>query len=142
MRAPYTQLYVHLVWATWDRLPLVTPEVQRTLYQSFRVECQGLNAEIIAVGGMEDHVHLLVRFPTTVSIAKLVQQVKGASSHLITSKTGEAFRWQGGYGAFTVSKALVPRIREYIRDQEKHHREDTFFPALEPPPVGGADSAG
>lgn len=119
MRAPYTQLYLHLVWSTWNRLPLLVPRAQSTAYDSFRAECEQMGAAALAVGGMLDHVHLLVRFPTTVSVAGLVKQVKGASSRLLSlqlADAGRPFKWQGGYGAFTVSRSHVPRVRAYIRD--------------------------
>ena len=136
MRSPYTQLYLHLVWATWDRLPLLTPEVRSTVYRSLEVECEALGAALFAVGGIEDHVHLLVRIPTTVSVATLLKQLKGASSRLAGLATGETFKCQGGYGAFTVSKSLVPRVRAYIENQERHHREGTVYAAAEPPVTG------
>src|SRR5947209_2742512 len=83
LRQPYTQLYIHLVWSTWDRLPLLTPELKATVYVCIQAECHALNTDVIATGGIEDHVHLLVRIPTTISIADLVKQIKGASSHLV-----------------------------------------------------------
>ncbi len=134
MRAPYTQLYLHLVWSTWDRLPLLVPEAQSTAYDSFRAECEQMGAEALAIGGMPDHVHLLVHFPTTISVAGLVKQVKGASSRLLLLRladVGQHFKWQGGYGAFTVSRSHVARVRAYIADQERHHAGGTLQPALE-----------
>lgn len=80
MRQPFTQLYMHLVWATWDRLPLITVPVERLVYPAIRAGCTGLGVEVLELGGIEDHVHLLARIPTTVSIAELAKQVKGASS--------------------------------------------------------------
>ncbi len=65
MRAPYTQLYPHCVWATWDRLPLITPNIEGRLYAAIAAKCLELKCDMIAIGGIEDHVHLLVRFPTT-----------------------------------------------------------------------------
>ena len=133
MRAPYTQLYLHLVWATWNRLPLITPELRGDVYAALQHRCKALNTDVIAIGGMEDHVHLLVRFPTTISVSGLVQQVKGATSHLVTHvvRPDTPFQWQGGYGAFTVSKRGVPTVRDYVLNQERHHREGTVFTPLE-----------
>lgn len=123
MRRPFTQLYVHLVWATWDRLSLITPAVERLVYPAIQAECEKLGAEVLEIGGIEDHVHLLCRIPTTLSIAELAKQVKGASSHLVThrSGTGRSFKWQGGYGTFTVSRSGVPQVRSYIQRQREHH---------------------
>ncbi len=126
MREPFTQLYIHLVWATWDRLPLLTPELRETVYACIQAECRGMKVEVLALGGTADHVHLLVRLPTTITIALLVKQVKGASSHLTTQRLHPTygFKWQGAYAAFTVSKSEVPLIRAHILRQEEHHRED------------------
>ncbi|MBF8285961.1 MAG: transposase IS200-family protein, partial [Anaerolineales bacterium] len=84
MRAPFTQLYLHCVWATWDRLPLLTPKIEQVVYASILDKCRELKSEALAIGGMPDHVHLLVRLHTTVAVADLLKEVKGASSHLIT----------------------------------------------------------
>ena len=133
MREPYTQNYMHLVWATWDRLPLLTGEIKDAIYACIQQECSRLKADVIAIGGIEDHIHLLVRFPMTVAMADLLKQVKGVSSHMVTHKLGykEGFKWQGAYGAFTYSKADVPRVRAYILNQEQHHRNGTTLPDME-----------
>ena len=109
MREPWTELYVHLVWATWDRLPLITSELQQPIYSCILSECEKLKGELIAIGGMSDHVHLLVRMHPAVSVSDLVKQVKGGSSHLVTHvlRIDHFFKWQGAYGAFTVSKPDV-----------------------------------
>jgi REP element-mobilizing transposase RayT len=121
-----------MVWATWDRAPLLEPGLMQVVDAAVRRECVGLKVEVVAFGGVSDHVHLLARIPTTISVAQLVKQVKGSSSHLLTNRLRVPFKWQGGYGAFTVSKSLVPRVRDYVLDQERHHREGTLVPAAEP----------
>ncbi|HEX5726214.1 MAG TPA: IS200/IS605 family transposase [Longimicrobiaceae bacterium] len=132
MREPWTQLFVHLVWSTWDRAPFLTAQIQPLVYDCLQGECSRLGADVIAIGGIEDHVHLLARIPTTVSIAGLVKQLKGSSSHLVSHRLGETFKWQGGYGAFTVSKSNVPRVRSYVLRQEEHHRHGTLYLEVEP----------
>ena len=134
MRSPWTQLYLHFTWATWDRYPFLNPSVRPRVYQCIQAECGRMGAEVIAIGGIEDHVHLLVRAPATLAPANLAKQVKGASSHLMTHEIarGETFKWQGGYGVFSVSKREVPMIREYVLHQEQHHREKRLDPELEP----------
>jgi len=125
MHAPYTQLYLHCVWATWDRLPLITPEVQREVYAAIMAKCKELNCEVITIGGVSDHVHLLVRVHPTVAVSELVKGVKGSSSHLITHEIapGEFFKWQGSYGAFSVDKRSVDIMRLYIDNQKLHHSQ-------------------
>lgn len=125
MRAPYTQLYLHCVWATWDRLPLVTPQVEARMYGCMEDKCEELKCEALAIGGMTDHVHLLARFPATLEVARLVKEVKGASSHLMTHELcpGVFFKWQGAYGAFTVGKEGARQVAAYVRNQKVHHAE-------------------
>ncbi len=74
MRSPYTQLYLHFVWATWDRLPSISPEVEGPLYAAIIAKLRELKCVLIAIGGDVEHVHLLVRFPTTLTIATLLKE--------------------------------------------------------------------
>ena len=123
MRAPYTQLYLHVVWATWDRLALVTDDLEQGVYAAIRAKCDELKCPSISIGGMPDHVHLLVRLNSAVSVADLVKGVKGSSSHLVTHRIEpiEFFKWQGGYGAFTLAKDDVSAVATYILRQKQHH---------------------
>ncbi len=133
MRSPYTQLYLHCVWSTWDRLPLITPQIERAVYACIRSKCQELKCDVMAIGGTADHVHLLVRLPATISVAILVKEIKGASSHLVTHEIAqnEFFKRQGAYGAFTVSPKFVSRITTYVERQKQHHAEEDFHPDWE-----------
>ncbi len=91
-----------------------------------------MRAEMIALNGMEDHVYLVVRLTAALSTAALVKQVKGSSSHLVRQILGrEEFKWQEGYGAFTISPWDVGKVREYVRRQQEHHRDRTTKDVLE-----------
>jgi putative transposase len=127
MPASYVQVYIHLVWATWDRLPILKPGVRDSVYACISSACSDLRAKAMAIGGTNDHVHLLVSMPATTSIAELAKKVKGSSSHLVNHRgcETESFKWQGSYAAFSVSKALVPVVRSYVLSQEEHHRAGT-----------------
>ncbi|MEO7716763.1 MAG: IS200/IS605 family transposase [Capsulimonas sp.] len=133
MRDTATYVYVHLVWATWDRLPLLVGERKTEVYTAIQRECAVLRADVLALGGVVDHVHLLIDLPPTVSISNLVKQVKGASSHLASARGNGAtpFKWQGAYGAFTLARQDVPYVRDYIQNQELHHRNHSIDPDLE-----------
>ena len=133
MRAPYTQLYLHMIWATWDRLPLVTTDIENRVYAAIATKCRSLKCEPLAINGIEDHVHLLVRIHTTVSVAQLAKELKGSSSHLVTHeiKPGEFFKWQGAYRAFTIRKSDVPKVKAYIQNQKHHHAEANLKPEWE-----------
>src|SRR2546427_7523150 len=84
MRDTYHRLYIHAVWATWDRLPLITPAIEAVIYADIRIECEKVKAELMEIGGVNDHVHVVVRIPPTLCVADLLKQIKGASSHLAT----------------------------------------------------------
>ncbi|HEY7768316.1 IS200/IS605 family transposase [Longimicrobium sp.] len=131
MREPFTQLYLHVTWATWNRAPLITPWLMEAIDHCIRAEWAKLGANVEAFGGVQDHVHLLVRFPTTVAVAELVKQVKGSSSHLVGQRLRVAFKWQGGYGAFTVSPYHVEKVRNYVLHQPEHHAAGNTHSSLE-----------
>jgi len=136
MRLSGSAVFIHLVWATWDRLPLLTGEVEHTAYRAIGAKCEDLGAEIIALGGIEDHVHLLIKAPVTVPIATLAKEVKGASSHLVTHTfIGRVFKWQGAYGAVSVSPHDVPKISSYINGQRQHHATGYILAEFEPLPT-------
>jgi len=129
----HTELYVHLVWTTHGRVPLLTEKLRPPVHSAIRAKCAALGAEVIALDGVEDHVHLFVRMPSALSVAALAKEAKGSSSHFATHQAGcEEFRWQDGYSAFTVSRWDVPKVRGYIEGQEEHHSSNTAKPAMEP----------
>jgi putative transposase len=133
MRQPYTQLYLHLVWSTWDRMPLITAALRQPIYGCICEQVKKHRCEPLAVGGIDDHVHLLLRFHPMARISEVVQHAKGASSHLVTQvlDPGGFFKWQGYYGAFSLSKRQVPHVRDYILRQEEHHLGGTVIQPLE-----------
>ena len=133
MRTNKVELYVHLVWATWDRAPLIMPNMERALYRSIGEIAQSLGCRVLAINGMPDHVHVLLRIPATLPVSKLVQQLKGFSSHFANDKLQlkYKFKWMGYYGAFTVSRWDVSKIMGYINGQKEHHHADRLMPELE-----------
>ncbi len=126
-------LYVHLVWATWDRLPLVTDEIERDVYRYISGLCEQASCPVLAIGGMPDHVHLFVSLSNALSVADLMEKVKGASSRFVsdTLRPGGWFRWQGHYGAFMVSARDSQRLIAYIRGQKRHHAEGSLWSEAE-----------
>ena len=133
MRAPFTQLYAHLVWSTWNRVPTITSEAQSLVTAIALSKCEKLKCQPIAIGGMDDHVHFLIRLHPAIAIATFVGEIKGASSHLINQRIRlpEKFRWQGAYGAFTLRKDEVEQVSNYVHNQKIHHQENTLIPLLE-----------
>ncbi|MBV9469403.1 MAG: IS200/IS605 family transposase [Abitibacteriaceae bacterium] len=128
-----TYVYVHFVWATWDRQPFITPDIEEPIYQCIAEKCHELQCGLLVIGGIADHVHVLARLHPTVSIAKLAKGMKGGSSHLMTHMIKQAtpFRWQGCYGAFSVSQSHVRSVNDYIKHQKQRHAQDKLWPLLE-----------
>lgn len=96
-------------------------------------KCEELKCQPIAFGGMDDHIHFLIRLHPAIAIATLVGEIKGSSSHLVNQKLRltEKFRWQGAYGAFTLRKDEVEQVSSYVHNQKIHHLENTLIPLLE-----------
>ena len=127
MSGTFSNLSVHLVFSTKDRLPLMTMPIRDELFPYIGGIVRGLGGTIITVGGMPDHVHLVARLPTTVSVADVARIVKANSSKRMNEKfTTMKFGWQRGYGAFSVSHSALPAVVNYVRDQERHHRHRSF----------------
>ncbi|MGN6756037.1 MAG: transposase [Thermomicrobiales bacterium] len=129
MRSARISVFLQLVWSTWDRLPLLEEQWARDVYRVIGAQFSTLRAAPIAIGGIEDHVHLLVALPATLCIADLAGQVKGASAHFMTHQLapGSFFRWQGAYAAFSLAAADVPRVSAYIARQREHHAAGTVM---------------
>ena len=127
MSGTFSNLSVHVVFSTKDRLPLMTMPIRDELFPYIGGIVRGLGGTIITVGGMPDHVHLVARLPTTVSVADVARIVKANSSKRMNEKfTTMKFWWQRGYGAFSVSHSALPAVVNYVRDQERHHRGLSF----------------
>ena len=134
MRRSKSAIFLHFVWGTWDRLPLLTGEREDIAHRAIGAKCAELATEIIALGGVEDHIHLLVDLPTTICVADFIKHAKGASAHLISHQFApDFFRWQGAYGVFSVSFGDLPRVSKYIHNQRQHHQFDEIIPEWEMP---------
>ena len=128
MADTYLSLRVHLVWATLNRRPWLDPEWRSRLYACAATAVARRSGELLCAGGTRDHVHLYLEPPSTVALADLVAGIKGATSKWIheTFPHRQGFRWQHGYGAFSVTPFEDAYIRDYIRNQEMHHRQERF----------------
>lgn len=122
-------VYIHLVFSTKDRRPFLRDKAMRDALHSYLggVSKQ-LDCPPILVGGVEDHVHLLARFGRTITQAECVKELKRVSNLWLKEREGSFadFEWQGGYADFSVSQSKLPDVREYIADQEEHHRKVGF----------------
>lgn len=120
------EVYLHFVWATQGRNPLIAGPLEDALHRVMAAEAQRLGCRVLATGGMPDHVHLLVSLPTNVSIARLVQQVKGVSSHMARDRV-DGFYWQEGYSVFSVTRSHCVRVKRYVLNQKQHHTDGNLW---------------
>jgi REP element-mobilizing transposase RayT len=123
------QIYLHLVFSTKDRHPfLVTRPLQSEVHAYLAGACNNMRCPALAVGGIQDHVHILCRLARTLTVADLVRDLKKESSKWLKTKATDLtiFDWQNGYGAFSVGPSDVERVSNYIAHQEEHHRQVTF----------------
>lgn len=121
-------IYVHLIFSTKHRQPLITESVEGKLHAYLGGICRGLECPPIKVGGWRDHVHILCRLSKKISLIKLLEDVKSDSSKWMKTNGDDyqKFYWQNGYGAFSVSPTEVSAVVEYIANQKKHHAQVSF----------------
>lgn len=128
---PYWRLFYHLVWATKERTPFITPEIEAPLFRIIINRSDRLHAPILAVNGMPDHVHVVASVPPTIALSEYVQQLKGASSRFIGAELGEQFAWQKGYSIFSLSERSLSQAVAYVERQKERHRNGTVIARLE-----------
>jgi putative transposase len=128
MASTHANLLVHVVFSTKNREARISGDVQSDLYAYLGGIVRSEGGSTLAIGGMPDHVHLLVRVRPALAVATLVGKLKGKSSKWIKHhESGDPrFAWQSGYGAFSVSESQAPVVRRYIANQKSHHRKRTF----------------
>jgi REP element-mobilizing transposase RayT len=124
----FVSSYHHCVFSTKERRRLIPAQLRDRLWPFLGVIARQNQMTAIEIGGMPDHVHILLALPSTVSIAKALQLIKGGSSKCVhdTFPEHRLFKWQVKYGAFSVSVSQLDKIVEYIRNQEAHHKKMTF----------------
>jgi REP element-mobilizing transposase RayT len=123
-----SQIYVHAIWSVKNREAILHPSFRQDLFDHIRTRFSLTKLQIIEIGGVEDHIHILFQLPLTVPISEAIKLIKGESSFWINTKTFLAgtFKWQNGYGAFSVSPNRLEHILNYIQNQEKHHKGQNF----------------
>jgi putative transposase len=124
----YLKIWVHLVWSTKNRQPLLSKEIRSILFPHIKKNAQQKGIYIDFINGHIDHIHILISLNKEQSIGSIVQLIKGESSYWINQQklTTEKFRWQDQYFAVSVSESGINKVREYIKTQEEHHKKKTF----------------
>ncbi len=124
----YTQIHIQFVFAVKFRNGLINQSFKGELYQYISGILKQHNHKLLAINGMPDHLHIFIGMRPTQSISDLMQDIKGNSSKWINEKKflKIKFEWQEGYGAFSYSKSHVNTVIEYIKNQEEHHKKESF----------------
>ena len=133
MSQSLSQLYVHLVFGTKKRLPLIKEDVEAQLHSYMAGILKNLESTAIIINSVPDHVHILFRLSKNYALAKVVEEVKKQSSKWIKDKGihYQKFSWQIGYGAFSVSSSGVENVKNYIKNQKSHHHIRSFQEEVE-----------
>jgi putative transposase len=124
----YVSSYHHCVFSTKDRRPFITPELRERLWPFLGGIARQNKMKAVEIGGVADHIHILLSLPSTMPISKAMQLIKGGSSKWMHESFPDRrlFAWQEEYGAFSVSISQLDTIIAYIKNQEEHHRKMTF----------------
>lgn len=121
-------ILIHIVFSTKQRQSMIVPEITQELYSYIVGIAQTHQVHVHEIGGVEDHVHLLIALPRTLSLSRLVEDIKKGSSKWIKTKGNEyaGFAWQSGYGAFSIGQSGYEKLRRYIQTQKEHHKKISF----------------
>lgn len=122
MADTYTELFYHVVWATKNREPMITSAMEPHLWAYLRDRCRDMEIEAHALNGISDPMHLVCSIPPKLSVADVMEKLKGSSAHFINHLTGHNFilRWQRGYSVLSFAKRDLPRVVNYVLTQKEH----------------------
>jgi putative transposase len=128
MASTLTNLIYHVVFSTKGREPMIVHPLRVELYRYMGGIVKNEGGILLQIGGMPDHLHLVLKLKPTHELSKIMQKIKGNSSKWINTQgiLKDRFSWQDGYGAFSVSESQVPVVVRYVKEQEAHHRKLSF----------------
>ncbi|MES2461160.1 MAG: IS200/IS605 family transposase [Armatimonadota bacterium] len=141
------EVYLHFVWATKGRAESIPQALERDLHRIIRSESQRLRCDVLALGGTLNHIHLLVLFSRTITLARYMEQIKGTSSRFLNENLAHLpdqadtyFSWQPGYGVFSVGINQTLPVIAYIKGQKEHHASGDIKQRWEPPDEFSTDT--
>jgi len=127
MPSTHLSLHYHIVFSTKNRLPMIRTEWRNDLHSYLGGIVKTMNGVPLAVGGIEDHVHMLIGLRSTHRLDYVVRDIKSGSSEWVHNHPGrKSFGWQDGYFGATVSPSQIERVRKYVLNQEEHHKKQSF----------------
>ncbi|MBC8051723.1 MAG: IS200/IS605 family transposase [Sphingobacteriaceae bacterium] len=122
------KIWIHAIWATKERLPLIQLNIENEVYNYLSKQFREIGCSVRIINGMPDHIHCLFLLSPQKSIADVIKQVKGSTAHWINENdmTTEKFSWQTGYAAYSVSESQLGKVYQYIKNQKSHHQKLSF----------------
>ncbi len=120
--------YIHIVFSTKHRVPMIAPPYEQELHSYLGGICKNLECQPIKIGGYTDHIHILCMLSKKIALMKLLEEVKSHSSKWMKTKDESLsnFYWQDGYGAFSVNPSEVDKVIAYISNRHEHYKKRTF----------------
>ena len=128
MPLSFCNLIVHVIFSTKDRQPLIRQEIESRIHSYIKQCLHDLECQYLAINGVENHIHILFSQNPNRSIAEIIKNIKGNSSHWINQSNFilTKFAWQVGYAAFSVSESHMKRVIEYVCNQKENHKKLSF----------------
>ncbi|HJY63961.1 MAG TPA: IS200/IS605 family transposase [Ignavibacteria bacterium] len=125
---PYTKIWIHSIWSTKNRVKIINKSLKPILLQHIKENAKSKEIYIDTINCVEEHVHAVISLPNDLSVSKVMMLIKGESSYWVNSEglSMYKFEWQDEYISISVSESILPKVREYIKNQEEHHRMKTF----------------
>jgi putative transposase len=124
----HVKIYVHLIWGTYNHQRILNSKIRLSIYNHIAKRSKELSIVFEKINIQPEHIHVLLSLPSDKSIAKIAKDLKGESSNWINENNliPGKFRWQRGYGAFSVSASQLEIVKQYVKNQEEHHRRKSF----------------
>ena len=128
MAQSLSMVLLHIVFSTHNRQKMIPKHLRSKLHAYLAGVCRKMGSEAFRVGGTDDHVHIACTLPRTLTMAKLVEEIKKPSSSWMKQQERDTaqFSWQSGYGIFSLGQSQLPALIRYIDDQEEHHKTNSF----------------
>jgi len=125
---PYIKIWIHLIFATKNREKIISKDLKPKLLVHIKENSIKKEIYIDFMNCIEDHIHILISLGSSQSISKIAQLIKGESSHWVNENKliERKFEWQDDYIAVSVSESVINKVRDYIKNQEEHHRVESF----------------
>ena len=133
MSHSFNKIWIHAIWATKNRKSFIDKSIENKIYHYISEQLREQGCPVRIINGMPDHIHCLFLLSPKKSIADIIKQIKGSSSHFINQNNFIAvkFSWQTGYAAYSVSESVLEKVYQYIKNQKQHHQKRTFMQEYE-----------